>query len=167
VQDVTEQIAIDIRSSGGVDVSPSRLDLSPLPSFVGYMLRRAQMLVFDDFIRAMAPLGLRPASFSVLTLIATNPGATQSAISEALGLQRTNLVGIIDALEERGLARREPAKNDRRSHALYVSEKGKRLLRQAMDVQAEHEARVLQRLGSNERAQLLGLLHKMLDEPLE
>ena len=164
---MTEQIAIDSRSSGGADVAPSGLDLSPLPSFVGYMLRRAQMLVFDDFIRAMTPLGLRPASFSVLTLIDANPGATQSAVSEALGLQRTNLVAIIDALEQRGLARREPAKNDRRSHALFISERGKRLLRQAVDVQAEHETRILRRLAPKERTQLLGLLHKMLDEPVE
>lgn len=164
---MTEEAAVDIGRDRGMATSSSPLDLSPLPSFVGYMLRRAQMFVFDDFIRVMTPLGLRPASFSVLAVIKTNPGSTQSAISDALGLQRTNLVALIDALEERGLARRRPAKNDRRSYALFVTEKGKRLLEEAMILQAEHESRILGRLTAGERATLLDLLHRMLDATAE
>jgi DNA-binding MarR family transcriptional regulator len=150
------------QSQAGSGSSSPRLDLSPLPSFVGYMLRRAQLVVFEDFIGAMAAVGLRPASFSVLCIIKANPGSTQTAVSEALGLQRTNLVAIIDALEKRGLARREPAVNDRRSHALFLTTAGERLLGEAMKLQAEHEGRVLARLRPKERDQLLGLLQRML-----
>lgn len=158
---MAHQTATEPKQTGDDSPSP-RLDLSPLPSFVGYMLRRAQLLVFEDFIGAMANVGLRPASFSVLCVIKTNPGSTQTAVSEALGLQRTNLVAIIDALEERGLARREPAPNDRRSHALFLTDAGERLLAEAMELQAGHESRVLARLRPKERDQLLGLLQRML-----
>ncbi|BCH26547.1 transcriptional regulator [Mesorhizobium sp. L-8-10] len=144
------------------DSSAPRLD--PLPSFVGYMLRRAQLMVFEDFIGTMAAVGLRPASFSVLCVVNANPGLTQTAVSEALGLQRTNLVPIIDTLEKRGLARREPALNDRRSHALFLTDAGERLLAEAMGLQAEHESRVLARLQPKERDQLLHLLHSMLGD---
>ncbi len=154
---MSDQAAIETKPAG-------QLDLSPLTSFVGYMLRRAQLVVFEDFIAAMAAVELRPASFSVLCVIQANPGLTQTAVSEALGLQRTNLVAIIDALEQRGLARREPAPNDRRSHALFLTKAGEHLLSEAMALQAEHEARVLARLKPREREQLLGLLHRMLGE---
>lgn len=139
------------------------LDLGPLPNFVGYMLRRAQLLVFDDFIKTMSSIGLRPASFSVLAVIDANPGSTQSAVSEVLGLQRTNLVAIIDSLEQGGFARREAAKTDRRSHALYLTPDGKRLLSKALKLQAEHERRVLDRLSGDESGALLRMLTKLVD----
>lgn len=158
---MADHTAVEPKQTGNDTLSP-QLDLSPLTSFVGYMLRRAQLVVFEDFIGSMAAVGLRPASFSALCVIKANPGSTQTAVSEALGLQRTNLVAIIDALEERGLARREPAPNDRRSHALFLTDAGEKLLADAMEVQAEHEARVLTRLRPREREQLLHLLQRML-----
>lgn len=160
---MSDHDAIEQEQTGNGSPSP-RLDLSPLPSFVGYMLRRAQLMVFEDFIGVMAAVGLRPASFSVLCVVNANPGLTQTAVSEALGLQRTNLVAIIDILEERGLARREPAVNDRRSHALFLTDSGQRLLAEAFELQAGHESRVLARLKPKERVQLLYLLHRMLGD---
>lgn len=138
------------------------LDLGGLPFMVGYAARRAQLKIFEDFIRTMATIDLRPASFSVLVVIGANPGSTQSAVSAALGLQRTNLVAIIDQLEERGLARRAPSKADKRSHALTLTAKGKRLLDKAMVLQAEHEDRVLAALAPGEGRQLLDILHRMI-----
>jgi DNA-binding MarR family transcriptional regulator len=140
------------------------LDLGPLPGFVGYMLRRAQLLVFDDFIKTMSSVGLRPASFSVLAVIDANPGSTQSAVSEALGLQRTNLVAIIDSLEHDGFARRERARTDRRSHALYLTPDGKRLMAKALKLQAEHEQRFVDRLGREDSRTLLQLLTRLVQD---
>jgi len=144
------------------DEGQQGLDLGKLPNMVGYVARRAQLKIFEDFIRTMATIDLRPASFSVLAVIEANPGSTQSAVSAALGLQRTNLVAIIDQLEERGLARRAPAKADKRSHALTLTPKGKRLLDQAMELQGEHERRVLAPLTPDEGRQLLDYLHRMI-----
>jgi len=149
--------------SGEAPAAVGRLDLGPLPNFVGYLLRRAQLLVFDDFIRTMSSVGLRPASFSVLAVIGANPGSSQSAVSEVLGLQRTNLVAIIDSLEQGGFARRKAAKTDRRSHALYLTAEGKRLLSKALTLQAEHERRVLGRLSDDETQSLLRILTKLVD----
>jgi len=81
------------------------IDLGPLPELIGYVLRRAQLAVFQDFFGAFAPFDVRPAQFSVLTIIERNPGLTQSQVAEALGIKRTNFVGMLDELEKRGLAR--------------------------------------------------------------
>ena len=82
------------------------VDLGPLPELIGYVLRRAQLAVFQDFFAAFAPFDIRPAQFSVLTVIERNPGLTQSQAAEALGIKRTNFVGMLDELETRGLAAR-------------------------------------------------------------
>src|ERR1700726_2589632 len=108
---------------------PPDVDIGALPCLIGYMLRRAQIAVFRDVFRAFAELGIRPAQFSVLTVIAHNPGRTQSQVSAALGIKRTNFVALLDSLERRGLAVRRPAPTDRRSHALHLTEAGKATMR--------------------------------------
>ena len=73
------------------------IDLGPLPELIGYVLRRAQLAVFQDFFAAFAPFDIRPAQFSVLTIIERNPGLTQTHVAAALGIKRTNFVGLLEA----------------------------------------------------------------------
>jgi DNA-binding MarR family transcriptional regulator len=139
------------------------VDLGPLPELIGFMLRRAQIAVFQEVFRLFSQVDIRPAQFSVLTVIEHNPGLTQSQVSAALGIRRTNFVALLDSLEHRGLATREQAKNDRRSHALHLTEDGKammRKLRQFVDIQ---ERRLVGRIGETGRGQLIDLLHRLID----
>src|SRR5690348_16351341 len=62
----------------------THVDLGQLPGLIGYVLRRAQLAVFQDFFAAFAPHNIRPAQFSVLTVIDRNPGLTQSQVAGAL-----------------------------------------------------------------------------------
>lgn len=136
------------------------IDLGPLPELIGYVLRRAQLVVFQDFFAAFAPFDIRPAQFAVLTVIERNPGLTQSQVAEALGIKRTNFVGLLDALEARGLAERRPAR-DRRSYALYLSADGAALMRKLRPVLKAHESRMIERVGENGREALIALLHEV------
>src|SRR3954447_24143851 len=88
------------------DQPPAALDLGPLPGLVGYALRRAQLAVFQDFVDTMATVDVRPGQFSVLLLIAINPGVSQTEISEALGIKPTNLAVLLNGLQARGLTER-------------------------------------------------------------
>ncbi|MBI3512598.1 MAG: MarR family transcriptional regulator [Proteobacteria bacterium] len=139
----------------------ARLDLGPLPELIGYALRRAQLAVFHDFLQTMAALDIRPAQFSVLLLIDVNPGVSQTAISEALGIKTANLAVMLNELEARGYAKRRPGTTDRRSHALHLTVPGKALLRQLNERVADHEQRLVARLGPGDKAQLLKLLTKL------
>jgi DNA-binding MarR family transcriptional regulator len=136
------------------------VDLGPLPEMIGYALRRAQLAVFQDFIQAFAALDIRPAQYSVLVVIERNPGLSQSAIGAALGIKRSNLVPLIDALEARGLARRSAA-NDRRSHALHLTDQGAALLAELTRLQRAHEQRLTALIGPEQRAGLLELLQAL------
>jgi DNA-binding MarR family transcriptional regulator len=139
------------------------VDLGPLPDLIGFMLRRAQIAVFQEVFRLFSQVDIRPAQFSVLTVIERNPGLTQSQVAAALGIKRTNFVALLDSLEHRGLATREPAKGDRRSHALHLTEDGRavmRKLRQLVDIQ---ERKLIARIGESRRGQLIDLLHRLID----
>ncbi len=154
------------QGKAGVAAEPAEpgaasVDLGDLARFVGYALRRAQIAVFDDFIRTLAEIDIRPAQFSVLWVVGRNPGLKQSQIGAALGFQRTNLVAMIDELERRGLARRERPPNDRRSHALVLTEAGEACLRAALALHAGHERRMTAKLGPDGCAPLLALLSRL------
>jgi DNA-binding MarR family transcriptional regulator len=124
----------------------------------GYALRRAQLAVFADAINTLASLNLRLAQFSVLLVIARNPGRKQSEIAEALGIQRPNFVALMDGLNRRGLARRMPLVSDRRSYAVVLTESGEALLAEAQEALAEHEQRVHRHLRDGEHEALLRTL---------
>lgn len=135
--------------------------LGPLSHYIGYSLRRAQLVVFDDFFHTFADLDLRPAQFGLLVVISQNPGLKQADASAALGIQTPNFVALVDALERRGLVQRLPTQNDRRSHALHLTKAGEALLKRVLIRQAEHEERMTARIGKAGREQLLALLDKL------
>ena len=137
------------------------IDIGALTCLIGYMLRRAQISVFQDVFRAFAEVGIRPAQFSVLTVIAHNPGRTQSQVAAALGIKRTNFVALIDSLERRGLAERRPAPSDRRSHALHLTDTGRATVRRLNRMVEKIEAGMIRRIGRNRRAVLLELLTRL------
>ena len=85
-----------------------RLDTSYLETLLGYNARRAALAVIGVFLQRMAPYGLRPVDFSVLTLIAHNPGVTSRQLCAALDILPPNLVGMIKSLDKRGLIERRP-----------------------------------------------------------
>lgn len=145
-------------------ISSSRPNMDSIRNFIGYALRRAQLSAFDDLIHALDAVDLRPAYYSVLYVISDNPGLNQSEVSTALGIQRTNFVTMVDQLETQGLIIRQAAKKDRRSHALHLTPKGTAVFNRARDLHAEHEARLIEKLGPGGREQLLPLLWRIADE---
>jgi len=150
-----------IRADHAPNVGTGQLDLGPLPNLTGYVLRRTQLAVFDDFIRTFALLGLRPAQFSALIAIQRNPGRKQSEIAAALGIKQANFVALMDKLDQRGLTRRVRSSTDRRSHALTLTPKGAALLQKALGVLEKYERRFVSQLGSGEHERLLELLRKI------
>jgi len=137
-------------------------DVGPLAANVRYLLRRAQLAVFDELIQALAPLGLRPAQYGVLILLKHAPGLKQTDVAGALGIQRANFVVLFDELERRGLARRDPMPNDRRSYALYLTAAGDEVRERAAKREAALEASLDAKLGPGGRQQLLDLLGRLV-----
>ena len=141
------------------------LQLGELAELLGYAMKRAQLKVFEDFLRSVAPLQLTPAQFSVLLLMDKNPGRNQTEIATTLGILRPNFVAMLDGLESRGLCERVRSASDRRSHILLLTDKGRAVLARAKKlVASKHEARLNELLGPANRVALLEMLAKIAGE---
>jgi DNA-binding MarR family transcriptional regulator len=148
-----------------VSAESAALDMGELAELLGYSLKRAQLKVFEDFLRCVAPLQLTPAQFSVLLLLDRNPGRNQTEIASTLGILRPNFVAMLDGLESRDLCARSRSTNDRRSHIVVLTDKGRAVLARAKKLVAtKHEARLNELLGPANRAALLEMLTKIARE---
>jgi DNA-binding MarR family transcriptional regulator len=154
------------RKEDGEALSESAaLQLGELSELLGYSLKRAQLKIFDDFLRCVAPLQLTPAQFSVLLLLDKNRGRNQTEIANTLGILRPNFVAMLDGLESRDLCTRIRSANDRRSHILVLTDKGRAVLARAKKLVAtKHEARLNDLLGAANRVALLSMLAKIARE---
>ena len=155
------------RKEGAEDTAQDggALQLGELSELLGYSLKRAQLKIFEDFLRCVAPLQLTPAQFSALLLLDKNPGRNQTEIANTLGILRPNFVSMLDGLESRDLCARIRSTNDRRSHILVLTDKGRAVLARAKKLVAtKHEARLNELLGPANRAALLSMLTKITQE---
>ena len=135
-----------------------RLRQGVLPQLIGYRLRVAQQAVFRDFADSVGELS--PGRAGMLLLIEVNPGVPQGRLAEAVKLDRSTMVGVVDSLEERGLIERRRGV-DRRTNGLWLTRSGRALAGRLRRRIERHEHRVAARLSNAERAQLLKLLEKL------
>ncbi|WP_028133906.1 MarR family winged helix-turn-helix transcriptional regulator [Bradyrhizobium japonicum] len=134
------------------------IGLDALVGHAGYAVRRFQIWIFQDFIKTLRAVDIRPTQYSVLTLIGANPGLSQMAVAKRLGIERARLVHLLDSLEHRKYLKRVKSKADRRSHALHLTAQGETALTKFKRLAAEHERHVEEKIGKENRAQLLRIL---------
>jgi len=140
------------------------VSLGLLTSLLGYHLRRAQVAAFQNFAEVVGPSELTPGQFGVLVVINANPGLSQTQLGNALGIDRSTVVAVIDRLESRGLVTRGPSPNDRRSHALHLSAAGAAALARLTERVRAHERTIARDLTAEEQASLIALLRKLARE---
>jgi DNA-binding MarR family transcriptional regulator len=137
------------------------IDTSFLETLIGYNARRAALAVIDVFLERMAPYQLKPVDFSVLSLVAHNPGITSRQLCSTLGILPPNLVGMVNGFEKRELLSRKPHPRDGRAMGLHLTPAGQKLVRDAEQTAAALEAEVGSRLSPGELHTLLVLLKKI------
>jgi DNA-binding MarR family transcriptional regulator len=144
-------------------LSQKSLDRGLLPSLLGYVLRRAQSAVFDDFAATFAGAGeaLTPGEFGLLVLVDRNAGLSQMALARALGIDRSTLVPILDRLQARGLLMRHRSPTDARTHALALTPAGEKALARFARLVKSHEKRIASHLSVAEIRTLIDLLEKV------
>ena len=143
---------------------PAAIRSEVLEGLVGYRLRRAAGLFLADFRRAVGDDSIRPVLFAMLSIVAENPGINQTSLGRALGIQRANLVPLVNELLARGLIDRQPAYQDKRAFALLLTEAGQaELARSTKRIRAQEQRR-LKPLDKKERSQLLELLRRISAE---
>ena len=137
------------------------LSYGDLDQHLGYVLRRAQLAGFDAFHRATAGIDITPARYTAFTIIAANPGLTQSALGGALGTARSGAMMVVNWMEKRGLVERRDRPGDGRSWGLYLTRKGESRLRELNRRVRAHDDAFAARLAPDELVTLKRLLDKL------
>ena len=137
------------------------LDWGGLKALLGFQMRQAQAALYREFAVRLRHLDLTQRQFAALVLVEANPGISQIAISNALGMDRATVMAIIRRLEQRGCIDRKRASDDRRRQELVLTPMGQALTTNARNAVAEHEARFGARFSGEELASFKRMLARI------
>jgi MarR family transcriptional regulator, lower aerobic nicotinate degradation pathway regulator len=132
-----------------------------LVSSPSFLLKRLGWQVKDRVHDGFEAAGASPFHYTVLAVLDEGARETQATIADALGYDRSYLVGLLDELEERNLIerRRDPA--DRRRHLVKLTPAGKTVLARLRALHAQIDDEFFAPLSAEERATLHSLLHRL------
>ena len=111
----------------------------------------------------LAELDLTPVQAHALRRLDPDEPLAMSALADALYCHASNVTGIVDRLESRGLVGRTPGTEDRRVKTLVLTPEGARVRERVIDLLSEPPA-VLARLSEREQLELRDILRRALAE---
>jgi DNA-binding MarR family transcriptional regulator len=109
-----------------------------------------------------ADLDLSPAQCHVLHVMEPGRPVPMRRLAEALACDASNVTGLVDRLESRGLLERRPSPEDRRVRVLALTPDGARL-RAMLQRRLTNPPDPLQRLSAADRRTLVAILERLLD----
>ncbi len=140
--------------AGKAPVRPPR----ELVRSTSFLLKRLGWAIKDRTFEAYEEAGVNPYHHGVLCTLAEKPRETQGAIADALGYDRSWLVGLLDELEEQGLIERKRDPADRRRHLVSLRPGGEQKLAELRAISRRVEDEFLGGLDRGQRQQLHDLL---------
>ncbi|OCX64454.1 hypothetical protein BFP70_10390 [Thioclava sp. SK-1] len=136
---------------------------SALDRSLGYRLRLAQILAYRQFEEKLTDHGAAPRYLGLLSLVLANPGQPQNKLAEAVGLQKSSLVTILDRLEKDGILRRGAIPEDRRAKGVWLTDKGETAVATLSQHAMEHDEKMMRTIAPADRERLLDMLGEMID----
>ena len=131
-----------------------------IAEFAGQLFFRLWRASHTHTAEALQSIGLTPALFGVLNVLAARDGAIQQQLGSAMGIDPSTMVSLIDQLESEGLAKRRPHPDDRRAREVTLTPKGRRQLKRARQLAVDAEDEVLAGLNDRERQELIKLMRQ-------
>jgi DNA-binding MarR family transcriptional regulator len=140
-------------ADGNPDVLAGRL---------GYLLKHAQQLLVQAAAPVMAPFGIDGRELAVLTVLGAGAPMSQQEASERLGVDRTTMVALVDALEDKGLVARRRSPGDRRKNIVELTAAGRKCLREAGRARDQVDRDFLAPLGDQGAADFVSALQVLV-----
>jgi DNA-binding MarR family transcriptional regulator len=129
---------------------------------LSFLLKRTSALLEATIESELDRLGVTGRQLGVLTLLDADGPASQQQLARRIGVDRTTMVALIDALEEKQLVNRHRDPSNRRAYLLEVTAAGHRRLRDALAAVETAERHVLAPLTGTESATLTRALQRLV-----
>jgi DNA-binding MarR family transcriptional regulator len=130
----------------------------------GLLLTRLARAANRSLALALEELGLRSVHFAVLHRLADAGPSSQADLAAGLRIHASNLVRVLDEMEEEWLIGRRRDPEDRRRQVILLSARGVRALRRAEAAAAQTESQLLAALSPAEQNQLRTLLARVASQ---
>lgn len=132
---------------------------------LGWLLAQTSHALGAEMTAAMADLGLSPRGYCVLSAAAQGE-RTQKEIADAVGLDKTTMVGTLDDLESKALARRQPSPTDRRARVVVVTSEGQKMIQRGRVIVEGLQVEILSSLPARQRDALMDGLNQLVCDRL-
>jgi DNA-binding MarR family transcriptional regulator len=130
----------------------------------GFLMGRLGKVVARRFTKALEATGLKPPHAAVLMTLRDRGPMTQQALGDQLHVDPSNLVGLLNELEDNSWAVRRRDPDDRRRHIVEISGDGMERVADLDKIVTGVEDQLLAGLDEREREQLQGLLARVLEQ---
>ncbi|MDQ2839392.1 MAG: MarR family transcriptional regulator [Actinomycetota bacterium] len=110
------------------------------------------------FAARLAPLGVSPRAYGVLSNLAGATSQTQQQLADALGIHRNNMVGLIDEMEAAGWVRRHRSTQDRRAFDVRLTRSGSAVVARVDRLLPALEEDLVHGLSESDRETMVALL---------
>ena len=156
--------ASDSRGHTPVAGEPAALPPS-MRNRVPFLLFRASQVSLSLANQMLANIGLCARQAGILTMVTELEPMTQKALADALGIDRTTMVALLDDLEEKGHVARQRHPHDRRAFLVHPTDSGRAAKVTAVQILDEQQRQFLAPLTPAERRQLAALLTRLPRRP--
>src|ERR671934_1436309 len=130
----------------------------------GFLLARLGLGFKAKALERIEEEGFDVHHYSILAILGEGARETQATIADALALDPSRLVALLDSLEERGLIVRQRDPHDRRRHVVSITPAGKQQLQRLRAISKELEDEFLAPLDAEDRATFHELLLRLACE---
>ncbi|SEG31813.1 DNA-binding transcriptional regulator, MarR family [Nonomuraea solani] len=129
---------------------------------LGYLLKHAGLRLGELTGPALEPYGIDGREFAVLSVLGAREPLSQLEAAQRLGIDRTTMVAMVDALERKGLVGRRPHPGDRRKNIVEPTERGREVLGAATRAVEEAEEAFLAVLPDQDAQRLREALDRLV-----
>jgi DNA-binding MarR family transcriptional regulator len=137
-------------------------DDSRLPDMPGHLIRRLQQIALALFLEQAKSFDFTPVQYAALVAINNNPGLDQTALCNAIALDRSTIGDVVGRLEKKGLIRRLNGSADRRTKSLHITASGSRLIRDIEPAVHATQRLILAPLKPAERNAFMQMLKRLV-----
>jgi len=141
---------------------PKAKDDSRLTDMPGHLIRRLQQIAFALFLDQAKAFDFTPVQYAALSAVHNNPGIDQTALCNAIALDRSTIGDVVGRLEKKGMITRRSGFADRRTKSLHITAAGRRLLADIDPAVAATQRLILAPLKANERTAFMRMLKHLV-----